>query len=603
MSTSSTSVKRKLSVFQPISVCRQSPNYVQLMEDDQLTQSSHSKSSFKEELFNNLPSFMSEDEISAQHRSQNKEKSTLEPNIFYLSSPRLKKRTESTLRHGGSKFYSFMRSGILSPKKLKVKLFDRKRIQNKSPAERETCRDIVIEKLALKYKRKCQRLLHNFAGETTAHGYKRWISRERSLWLKCAWIVLLLTVLCLLISSLQGIVADNQLNSFTSSFTSQRHDAIAFPAITVCNIFPYNLNSNNSVLVSDIYYKQLRLMEHSGKAATEWNENIDDSFLLSNLSLFSWDLNSFLASCAWENVSFKCSDIFVRTISQSMSCFTFNADLTNIRYANRVGSDSGLSLKINLGHFLPGQRTAGVKIILHDSTEFPNTFNRGILVAPNTTAYISLDKKESKYLSLPHKAYGTEYCFDYLQDGGIIRSEFYRRSGYSWCLAECRFKRIIRTCQCSMAGDPDVPGIPLCTVKGYFQCYLPMQIIAYKETPSNQSDCYCPLPCYKVEHAGKISTAAIINTSGFVDGIPGSNSLIEITIYYEELLTLMEEHVPKYLLPDLLGAIGGQIGLFTGASILTLLEFLELVYLLVCVLVSFVYNYIQVKWRTQEYVH
>uniref|UniRef100_A0A2C9LNP1 Uncharacterized protein n=1 Tax=Biomphalaria glabrata TaxID=6526 RepID=A0A2C9LNP1_BIOGL len=76
-----------------------------------------------------------------------------------------------------------------------------------------------------------------------------------------------------------------------------------------------------------------------------------------------------------------------------MSCFTFNADLTNIRYANRVGSDSGLSLKINLGHFLPGQRTAGVKIILHDSTEFPNTFNRGILVAPNTTAYISLDKK------------------------------------------------------------------------------------------------------------------------------------------------------------------------------------------------------------------
>ncbi|KAI8783367.1 acid-sensing ion channel 1 [Biomphalaria glabrata] len=149
----------------------------------------------------------------------------------------------------------------------------------------------------------------------------------------------------------------------------------------------------------------------------------------------------------------------------------------------------------------------------------------------------------------------------------------------------------------------DVPGVPHCTVKGYFQCYLPMQIIAYKETPSNQSDCYCPLPCYKVEHAGKISTAAIINTSGFVDGIPGSNSLIEIKIYYEELLTLIEEHVPKYLLPDLLGAIGGQIGLFTGASILTLLEFLELVYLLVCVLVSFVYNYIQVKWRTQEYVH
>ncbi|KAI8783370.1 hypothetical protein BgiBS90_014986, partial [Biomphalaria glabrata] len=184
MSTSSASVKRKLSVFQPISVCRLFSNHVELMEDDQLTQSSHSKSSFKEELFNNLPSFMSEDEIAAQHRLQNKDKSTLEPNIFYLSSPRLKERTESTLRHGGSKFYSFMRSGVLSPKKLKVKLFDRKRIQNnKSPAERETSRDIVIEKLTLKYKRKCQRLLHNFAGETTAHGYKRWISRERSLWL------------------------------------------------------------------------------------------------------------------------------------------------------------------------------------------------------------------------------------------------------------------------------------------------------------------------------------------------------------------------------------------------------------------------------------
>ncbi|CAB4004599.1 acid-sensing ion channel 1 isoform X2, partial [Paramuricea clavata] len=59
------------------------------------------------------------------------------------------------------------------------------------------------------------------------------------------------------------------------------------------------------------------------------------------------------------------------------------------------------------------------------------------------------------------------------------------------------------------------------------------------------------------------------------------NNLLAIDIFYEDLNYNIIKQVPAYSLPNLLGEIGGLMGLFLGASILTLLEFFDLVILII----------------------
>ncbi|XP_078356042.1 acid-sensing ion channel 2-like [Oculina patagonica] len=54
------------------------------------------------------------------------------------------------------------------------------------------------------------------------------------------------------------------------------------------------------------------------------------------------------------------------------------------------------------------------------------------------------------------------------------------------------------------------------------------------------------------------------------------DNLLELRIYYESLTFSDVRQVASYDLYSLLGDVGGQIGLFLGASLLTLVEYLDL---------------------------
>ncbi|KAH9500006.1 hypothetical protein Btru_076144 [Bulinus truncatus] len=593
----STSINRRPSYLKPISIFTLSSNYLPFLDGETYLDDLHPTSSYVKRKGSNHRSAGESIHKCSHNQTVQIEDSCDLSEMLTSSSPtrfqrgrRLFKRIKIQSR---LRFNSAFRNGLMPLNKFNV-LGKIKKKKKSEMSKNEASAGDATEKLKMKYKGKLLSLFNTFAGETTAHGYKRWISQKRSRYLKCAWFLLIMAVLCLLMTCLNEAVANNQLNSFSSSFKSQPESTMAFPAVTICNLFPYNATANVSASVSDIYYKQMQKVQNF-PLIKQITVNMPELVLVSSIKTFAWDLDKFLTHCSWINTSMPCSDLFVRTVSQAMSCFTFNSDPSNVKFTNSYG---GLSLKVNLGAFQSGQKTAGAKVILHDPEEFPNTFNKGILVAPSAVAYISVNKKQSRFLPVPFKAYGTENCFDYENDGSD-RLNLYQRSGYSWCMADCRLRRVVAACQCVAAGDPDIPGIHLCSVDKYFSCYLPVHTAAHNSSPSNKSDCNCPLPCYKVEYSGSISTAAIINT---LDSTNGGvvDSLVEINIYYEELISLIEEHVPKYLWPDLFGNLGGQIGLFTGASLLTLFEFVELFYLLVVLLTSFVYKYVKIKWKNNS---
>ncbi|RMX47500.1 hypothetical protein pdam_00002209 [Pocillopora damicornis] len=101
----------------------------------------------------------------------------------------------------------------------------------------------------------------------------------------------------------------------------------------------------------------------------------------------------------------------------------------------------------------------------------------------------------------------------------------------------------------------------------------------------------CPVACESVEFSAQLSYSRypanayadlLLSKRKNLTGTPEENrrflrdNLLELRIYFESLTYSDVKQVPSYDLYNLLGDVGGQIGLFLGASLLTLVEYLDL---------------------------
>ncbi|RUS75997.1 hypothetical protein EGW08_016242, partial [Elysia chlorotica] len=133
------------------------------------------------------------------------------------------------------------------------------------------------------------------------------------------------------------------------------------------------------------------------------------------------------------------------------------------------------------------------------------------MISPSTTTYISFTKREYKFLPEPYKAYGSDSCSDqYLSE----QESPYKLSSHSACVAQCRLQALIHNCSCTLyARDPDIPGVPHCSLAQLEVCYLP----TLRDFRNRISECACPLPCTKVEYEAQMSTASLHNTARHCD--------------------------------------------------------------------------------------
>ncbi|XP_065941369.1 acid-sensing ion channel 4-like [Magallana gigas] len=95
-----------------------------------------------------------------------------------------------------------------------------------------------------------------------------------------------------------------------------------------------------------------------------------------------------------------------------------------------------------------------------------------------------------------------------------------------------------------------------------------------------QGQCLCPTECEYDEYQARLSTGsfpaknyqAVLNQMG-IKNI--RETYLELAIYFESLGVLKVEQKPEYSSEDIIGLLGGQMGLFLGASLLTLTELIE----------------------------
>ncbi|KAF7638186.1 hypothetical protein Mgra_00002414 [Meloidogyne graminicola] len=324
-------------------------------------------------------------------------------------------------------------------------------------------------------------------------------------------------------------------------------------------------------------------LKDRGAITTRTKENL--IFLVAGMSRqvrqsLSYTLHEFVLRC-----SFNSKDC-------DLNSWTFNFNDSVELKNSRAGPMYGLRLLLNVNQsdYMPTTEAAGVRIVVHeqDQEPFPDTFGYS---AP--TGFVSSFGLKTKILHRLDAPYGK--CSDTFRPTGYIYAEHYSPEG---CYRNCFQHIILERCGC---GDP---RFPLPNEKEDRPCDArnPKE----RSCLSNQTavlggfhhlthDCHCVQPCTENTFETAYS-AASWPAQNFNIGqddcalVLGNNftmdSCIEyyrkntayIEIYYEQLNYEKLKETPGYTLVNLFSDLGGNIGLWIGFSLITVLEIVELIF-------------------------
>ncbi|VDH92961.1 acid-sensing ion channel 3 [Mytilus galloprovincialis] len=244
------------------------------------------------------------------------------------------------------------------------------------------------------------------------------------------------------------------------------------------------------------------------------------------------------------------------------------------------------------------------RVAVHDQNEAVLMVNKGFLVPPASEASVEITRKHNKYLPSPYKAFENNICE-------------YSASNYSAskCRHDCLRDSIMQKCGC-VDFMFESPTGKYCSKERYAECvrpairdilqtgmtcyvlshftgdsadrykmhlsfYISWEILQTGAILETGSKCICPFACQSTVYDTKLSfgkfpsdfmSKSLVKLLNETEEHIKKN-YVNLRIYYKNLQTTITEQKPKYEnAGDIFSNVGGQMGLFLGASILTVIE-------------------------------
>ncbi|XP_052665860.1 acid-sensing ion channel 1 isoform X3 [Harpia harpyja] len=359
---------------------------------------------------------------------------------------------------------------------------------------------------------------------------------------------------------------------------------MTFPAVTFCNI--------NRVRVSQLSHEDLLylapLVDYEpgmelGFAPAQPSPGDEDE----PLNLYGFfnrtchQLEDMLLSCSYRGEQCGPGD-FAAVFTRYGKCYTFNAGQDGkprlITMKGGTGNGLEIMLDIQQDEYLPvwGETDetsfeAGIKVQIHSQDEPPLIDQLGFGVAPGFQTFVSCQEQRLIYLPPP---WGD--CKAVAGD-----SEFYDTYSITACRIDCETRYLVENCNCRMVHMPG--DAPYCTPEQYKECADPaLDFLVEKDNEY----CVCEMPCNVTRYGKELSMVKIPSKASAKylakkynksEQYIGENILV-LDIFFEALNYETIEQKKAYEVAGLLGDIGGQMGLFIGASILTVLELFDYAY-------------------------
>lgn len=360
--------------------------------------------------------------------------------------------------------------------------------------------------------------------------------------------------------------------TFTST-SIVRKESLEFPAVTICNL--------NSVKRS--YLEDLGSAGVDVSSLTKFNFTTCSQSDIINTGEEGLNLSKILRegghqaedlikecyfmgrSCSVEN--------FSAVVTRLGVCYTFNSDRTTISSSIGTGPRFGLQLTLNIEqdeYTNTLNNDAGVALVTHPQEEPGEPTDAGITVPPGHAARVGLTKKVVWDRSNTAVCRRTHEGFNFLPDS-------YEYS-LSACLVDQFFTAVAEHCRCidssavarpssgQFANLPDCGVDELCCTFHVFAtaarsgCLSACQYTRYSTTISYSS--------FPAQYA-----ADILSETANISRDHIQENLLSVSVFFQDFSVEEQTTSDVYGVSALLSDIGGQLGLFLGASVVSILEF------------------------------
>eukprot|EP00112_Aurelia_sp_Birch-Aquarium-sp1_P005299 Seg16.3 transcript_id=Seg16.3/GoldUCD/mRNA.D3Y31 product="Acid-sensing ion channel 2" protein_id=Seg16.3/GoldUCD/D3Y31 len=439
-----------------------------------------------------------------------------------------------------------------------------------------------------------------FAEKITLHGVPQIVNSKTQKG-KMTWAFMFIVFIAVLCAMLQNVFKSYVANEIYTVREKIQVDKMTFPSVSFCptayvhsessdeqqkNVnLTFNASKNKEHLV-DLNKLRMENVLSQRSAIKDIGKAGDDTLFVKSMP--GWCKFGVNHSCMY-NQDFEKVPVSI----VEGSCYKFNPKGRLVQ--NGEGSYHGLTAKLFLNQtnsdpytgFLMGP---GVMIVIHSHDNFPFPLENGIFVSPGTHTSIVVSKQIVGRLPPPYPS----KCSN---QGAIIYPGAYTTRN---CKRSCFLRYAAKFCSGTeqlmnyYSGKKQYPSLN----KTDLLCIYKKQIeAAWLE---NAKKCKCPLQCHEesffptVSHSiwpshndlplyEKIFASALgMNLSAITDEYIHKNFL-QITIFFSELAYEKVSEKREWTGQKLISDIGGQMGLWIGASIFSIIE------LLIC-LVLFVKN-------------
>lgn len=364
-------------------------------------------------------------------------------------------------------------------------------------------------------------------------------------------------------------------NPVNTVFKVQYAGELTFPVITICN----NNQIRKSWATSSPYMRVIQAYAATpGQpgSSIDWNSYNWTGFSFDDLMFKAGhQVKDLVQQCKWKGASCSAADSTPDPTFLG-GCFAFNYNQSLKITGTEIDNALHLVLNVQQNEYVGNLRSgAGFRLLFREAHEPPNTDKFVIALQPGTQTLIPLTLKSLKSLPAP---YGECEDKDHLKMFG--------KYSVTACVYECRARIGGERCGCREMYPAGIQtDIPICLPQQYRDCLNPLIV----DINSKGLCSKCKVPCQKNTYVPRISysqypanhiadhMAKQMNTTRQVI----RDNFLEVNIYFEDMVIETMEQQPAYSLSNLVGVIGGTLGVFIGASILTISEFLEFFILLV----------------------
>ncbi|KAL7977906.1 hypothetical protein Chor_010858 [Crotalus horridus] len=411
-----------------------------------------------------------------------------------------------------------------------------------------------------------------FAGRCTLHGIRHVFLEGPLTPRRTAWAAAVLAALGIVLYQAAERIQHYAAYSHVMALEEVEGRRLTFPAVTFCNV---NRVRRSRLTPSDLHWAGRELLgvelsDHPAYGrALGWPDPEASRAVLSR----SFNTREFVERTghALEDMLLRCrfgnrvcgAGNFSPSYTRLGKCYTFNSGAAGYELLTTVkgGTGNGLELMLNIqqDEYLPvwgdtdeTSYEAGVKVQIHSQSEPPSIDQLGFGVAPGFQTFVSCQEQRLFYLPAP---WGD--C-----QAAPAASAFFPNYSAAACRLDCETRYLAENCNCRMV---HMPEFLVEKDNNFCSCLMPCEAVRYNKELS------------VVKIPSKASAKYLARKYNRSEQYIAENLLV-LDIFFEALNYETIEQKKAYEVAGLLGDIGGQMGLFIGASLLTLLEIFDYLY-------------------------